>query len=73
MEEIAKQMHVAVTNLEWLELDGNPVVAARLLYGRFHEISARGSVILVEKKEDMNGENWEFVWDRIVRSATVTL
>ena len=61
------------TKVNWLELDSDPRQAARSLYQSFRDLSGEGQVIGVERQTIHNGDNWEAIWDRIERAATLHL
>lgn len=57
-----------------VELDGDPAVAARKLYGDLRRLSAEGAQILVVKRDKSHfGGLWDAVWDRLSRAATASL
>ena len=59
--------------VNWLELDQDPRQAARALYQSFRDLSGDKAVIAVERRPLHSGGDWEAVWDRIERAATLNL
>ncbi len=68
-----KQIDHEVTQVHRLALPENAILAARVLYAKFRELSAKQAVIVVAKTEIHAGEDWQAVWDRIERAAILHL
>lgn len=57
----------------WLDLGGQPEQAARTLYDRFRRLSTDSGVIFIRRTQQNSGQDWEAIWDRVGRAASVTL
>lgn len=58
-----------------LELDDEPLLAARTLYAAMRECSEREGVeaMLVRKTEERSGEAWDAIWNRLERAASAVV
>ncbi len=73
LQSLEAQTKKTFTQVKWLELHSDPRQAARALYQSFRDLSGEGQVIAVEREQVHSGDNWEAVWDRIERAATLNL
>jgi L-threonylcarbamoyladenylate synthase len=72
LAEIQK-LHPTVDRLHRLELDTDPRQAARTLYQLFRELSQDRAAIFIPYAAQNLSAEWEAVWDRIERAATLKL
>lgn len=72
--EAEKQLQRPLNNAVELRLPETPHEAARVLFEEFRRLSLpKDAAIYVTRSAAQNGEDWEAVFDRIVRAASVTL
>ena len=56
----------------WLELPGDPALAARVLYAELRRLSVSPAVILFDETDRDANAGWEAILDRLHRAATST-
>ena len=57
-----------------LALGNSPQLAARKLYENFREFSSLPcSLIVIERNPENSTQDWEAIWDRIERAASLTI
>ncbi len=71
---LEKSMQRKISNPVQLDLNDDPILAARELYHDMRRLSESGADILVvqHSAEKQNG-SWEAIWDRLTRAATLDL
>lgn len=71
---VEKHLDKPLPNVYHLQLDKTPQLAARRLYENFRAFSAvQGGLIVVTRTPEKSTPDWEAVWDRIERAASLVL
>lgn len=71
-ESLAKRLALPGTAYATVELDANPMFAARTLYASLRQLALSGAdFLIVERKSQHSSPEWRAVWDRLERAATL--
>lgn len=72
--EVERQLERKIKSFVELRLPRTPQEAARVLYAEFHRLSdSAEQAIWLKRLTSQSGEDWEVVWDRVERAASVIL
>ena len=74
-QERAADLRTHLNRSEFFELilSSDPVLAARELYTELHRLSAKPGLILLYAENFPPTPEWEVIWDRLTRAASVDL
>lgn len=72
-QEIEQNLNKPVREITWLKLPNSPQEAARLLYQKLRDLSRDENVIAVQRYPEHSSGDWEAIWDRLERAATLYL
>lgn len=74
LNEVCKKLGRTQLTPVYLKLDQEPYVVARNLYNDLRTLSNQEhALIVIEKNKSHEGADWEAIWDRLQRAASLTI
>ncbi len=73
-DSLEKNMQRKIVNPVELDLNEDPIIAARELYHDMRRLAESGAdVLVVQRCDQKRTGSWEAIWDRLTRAATLDL